>query len=269
MSMAQKRYRKQYEEDNLDGENEELDENQNSNKQDENLNDEEKSYKKRYGDLRTGSQRALSEKETRIKDLEAQLSEASKTSVKYPKTEDEVKTWMTKFPDVAGIVETIVLQKINESSGPTSSRVKELEEEINRTKIDRQKEKALAKILEAHPDFNDLVNEDKFHNWVETQAGWVQFALYENETDAASAIDAVDLYKARNKGANKSRDKEDQRKAALGVSKNGGSAPRERTEGKFSESQVEAMSSREYEKYSDEIDEARRTGNFIYDLTGE
>lgn len=266
MAMAQ-RYRKQYDEDENTNEDEDLETNKSN---DENLTEEEKSYKKRYGDLRTGSQRALSERDTRIADLEAKLAEAAKTSVKYPKTEDEVKTWMTKFPDVAGIVETIVLQKINESSEPTSNRVKELEEEINKTKTERAKEKALKKILEAHPDFNDIVEQEiNLSTWVDTQAGWVYHALYENETDAQSVIDAIDLFKARNKGASKAREREDQRNAALGVNRNGGGAPRERTEGKFSESQVEAMSSREYEKYSDEIDEARRTGNFIYDLAGE
>lgn len=268
MAMAQ-RYRKQYDEDENLNEDDE-DSPQGVSPVGEELSGEEKSYKKRYGDLRTGSQRALSERDTRIADLEAKLAEAAKTSVKYPKTEDEVKTWMTKFPDVAGIVETIVLQKINESSGPTSNRVKELEEEINRSKTERAKEKALKKILEAHPDFNEIVDEaEKLAAWVDTQAQWVHYALYENETDAQSVIDAVDLYKSRNKGASRAKEREDQRNAALGVNRNGGGAPRERTKGKFSESQVEAMSSRDYEKYSDEIDEARRTGNFIYDLTGE
>ena len=58
------------------------------------------------------------------------------------------------------------------------------------------REKAEVELLKLHPDFNDIRDNDDFHEWADEQPKWVQDALYENDNDARSAARAIDLYKA-------------------------------------------------------------------------
>ena len=54
--------------------------------------------------------------EERIKALEDQLSKATKNELVLPKSEDEIAEWAKKYPDVAGIVESIADKKARERS---------------------------------------------------------------------------------------------------------------------------------------------------------
>ena len=56
------------------------------------------------------------ETEERIKALEDQLSKATRNELVLPKSEDEIAEWTKKYPDVAGIVETIADKKALERS---------------------------------------------------------------------------------------------------------------------------------------------------------
>ena len=129
------------------------------------------------------------------------------------------------------------------------------------------KEKAEVELLKLHPDFVDIREDDDFHNWAEEQPQWVQKALYENDDDAMSAARAIDLYKAdRNIGKKKTNSKD----AALATNpKSARTKPQTNEESTFlKESQVQKMSSQEYERRADEVMEAIRTGKFIYDVSG-
>ena len=69
------------------------------------VNAEEKSFKKRYGDLRRHQQKKDKDYEERIKALEQQLTESTKSEIKLPKSDEDIDAWATKYPDVAAIVE--------------------------------------------------------------------------------------------------------------------------------------------------------------------
>ena len=224
---------------------------------------EEKTFKKRYSDLRRHQQKQADELKAKITDLERQLSEATRKEMKLPKSEEEIEAWTKEYPDVAGIVETIATKKAQEQSVALEERIKA----IDALQISASKEKAEVELLKLHPDFSDIRESDSFHEWAEQQPKWVQDALYDNETDARSAARAIDLYKADMKmSAPKSKDKD----AAKSVSvKNARSKPQEdATASYMKESDVQKMSSKEYEKRSDEIMEAIRSGKFIYDVSG-
>ena len=224
---------------------------------------EEKTFKKRYSDLRRHQQKQADELKAKITDLERQLSEAARKEMKLPKSEEEIEAWTKEYPDVAGIVETIATKKAQEQSVALEERIKA----IDALQISASKEKAEVELLKLHPDFSDIRESDSFHEWAEQQPKWVQDALYDNETDARSAARAIDLYKADIKmSAPKSKDKD----AAKSVSvKNARSKPQEdATASYMKESDVQKMSSKEYEKRSDEIMEAIRSGKFIYDVSG-
>ena len=131
------------------------------------------------------------------------------------------------------------------------------------------KEKAEAALMQMHPDFDEIRDSDDFHNWAEEQPKWVQDALYDNDNDARSAARAIDLYKA-DMGITEAKKSKPSKDAAKSVrTKNTRNKPQEDESSTYlRESQVEKMSVHEYEKHSDEIMEAIRSGKFIYDLSG-
>lgn len=227
-------------------------------------NAEERSFKKRYGDLRRHQQAKEKEYEDRIKALEQQLNQATKQEIRLPKSDEDIEAWATKYPDVAAIVETIAIKKAKEQAAELEDRVRAVDE----MRETAAREKAEAELMRLHPDFDEIRDSDEFHDWAEQQPKWVQDALYDNDNDAKSAARAIDLYKAdmgiKTKKSSSSKD------AARSVNtRNQRSAPSsESNNGAIRESDVQKMSAAEYEKYSDEIMEAIRTGKFIYDLSG-
>jgi len=228
------------------------------------VNAEDKSFKKRYGDLRRHVQEKEKTWEDKFAKLEAQLEQATRKEMRLPKSDEDIEAWATKYPDVAAIVETIAVKKAREQSQGLEERVKEIDE----MRANAAREKAEAQLLQAHPDFDTIRDSDEFHEWVEEQPKWVQDALYENDSDARSAARAIDLYKA-DMGI-KTKKTSNNRDAARSVgNRSERSAPdTESKVGVFSESQVNKMSSQEYEKLSDEIMESIRTGKFVYDMSG-
>jgi predicted membrane chloride channel (bestrophin family) len=139
--------------------------------------------------------------------------------------------------------------------------------QIDEMQVSATKERAEVELLKLHPDFVDIREDDDFHNWAEEQPKWVQQALYENDNDAKSAARAIDLYKSdRNIGKKKSTSKD----AAFATNtKSSRTKPQTNDESSYlKESQVQKMSSQEYEKRADEVMEAIRTGKFVYDVSG-
>jgi hypothetical protein len=60
-------------------------------------NAEEKSFKKRYGDLRRHQQQKEKEYEDRIARLEEQLTKATQQEIKLPKSDDDIEAWATQY----------------------------------------------------------------------------------------------------------------------------------------------------------------------------
>jgi len=227
-------------------------------------NAEEKTFKKRYGDLRRHMQDKEKEFQTQIDVLKKQLDSASRKEIKLPKSDEDIESWASKYPDVAAIVETIAIKKAREQAKTLEERMKAVDE----MQYSAKKEKAEAELMRLHPDFDEIRDSDDFHEWAEDQPKWVQDALYENDNDARSAARAIDLYKADRGMSNKK--SSSGKDAAKSVdTRNSRSKPQENEASTYlRESQVQKMSPQEYEKMSDEIMEAIRTGKFIYDISG-
>ncbi len=225
---------------------------------------EEKTFKKRYGDLRRHTQKQTDDLQTKIKQLEKQLDVTTKEAIKLPKSEQEIEEWANQYPDVAGIIETIAIRKAQEQSQGLKDRIQEIDE----MQEDAERNKAEVQLMKMHPDFDTIRSDDAFHEWAEEQPKWIQDALYENDVDALAASRAIDLYKS-DKGikANKKKNNKD---AAFAVSEKAErSRPQsDETVDYLRESSVQEMSSDEYEKYQDDIMEAIRTNKFIYDISG-
>ncbi len=228
---------------------------------------EEKTFKKRYGDLRRHAQQKEEQMRNQIRQLEEQLSSATKEGIKLPKSDEELSEWSKQYPDVAKIVETIATKKAQELDSSIEKRLQHIAER----EIETNRKRAETELLQLHPDFDEIRNSEDFHGWVQEQPTWVQQALYENDNDAKAAARAIDLYKIDSEiVTKKARAPKDNKDAAKSVSTKGSQTRPQSDESatQLRESEVEKMSAKEYEKHAEEIMNAIRSGNFIYDLSG-
>ena len=229
---------------------------------DSNLSREEKSFKKRYGDLR----RHMSEKENEWKErLSALEKRMEGENIRPPKSSEDIEQWASKYPDVAGIVETIAAKKAQEMFSKAEGELQEL----NEAHEEASRVKAENIIRKTHKDFDDLRAADEFHDWADEQPKWVQDALYENSDDPKSVVRVIDLYKS-DKGLTPAAKKEKTKAAASSVTR------RTKTQVDVAdandvirESDVARMSDKQFEERSDEINKAIRSGKFVYDVSGK
>lgn len=225
------------------------------------LSPEEKSFKKRYGDLR----RHMQEKEKEWNErLEALEKRKTKQNIVPPKSDEDIEAWAQQYPDVAGIVEKIASQKAKEMFGKAEARLKELDEAHN----EALRMKAENVIRKSHEDFDELRQSDEFHNWADEQPKWVKDALYENSDDPASVIRVIDLYKVDN-GLTTAAKRNNRKAAASSVTKGTRtSIDTKGVSGQIKESDVARMSAKEFEARQDEIQAAMSSGKFVYDMSG-
>ena len=222
---------------------------------------EERTYKKRYDDIRKLQSNTAAE----LKAIKAQLENAKEQGiVRPPKSDEDIQAWADKYPDVAAIVETIAEKKAQEKFSVAEDRLRqidEMSEEANRSK-------SMDVIRDSHSDFDDLKESDEFHDWAGEQPKWVQDALYENQDDPRSVVRVIDLYKGDKGLDTKSRKKSTKEAASAVVTKRSTKPSQADTEVTFTESQIGKMSMKDFEKHQDAIMEAQRTGKFVYDLSG-
>jgi hypothetical protein len=217
------------------------------------LSAEEKNFKKRYGDLRRHSQKKEQEFQAQIDELKKKLESAPS---QMPTNEEEIKKWAENNPKAAAIVKALAGEEVSRSSKEISTKLERLEkdqEEVSR-------EKALQKIRNKHNDFDDLVEDDAFHNWIGTKPDFIQTAVYDGGPD--EVIEVLDLYKQHMAKPDTGKN------AALKVKTNRNADLGDMTSSQWSESKVHKMSDAEYEKHEDAIQEAMASGKFIYDLSG-
>ena len=228
------------------------------------LSAEEKNFKKRYGDLRRHQQKKEEEFTAKIEALEAQLTKAAKQELVLPKTDEELEAWTKEYPDVASIIETIADKKSKSAAKELETRMAELEE----LRVNATRDKAEAELIKMHPDFIEIREDDSFHTWAEDQPKWVQDALYENMDDAKSVARVIDLYKVDKGITNKKKAKPAEKAAASSVKTKSAATPEpDESAGYIRESEVAAMSIKEYEKRQEEILDAQRNKRFIYDVS--
>lgn len=227
------------------------------------LGAEEKSFKKRYGDLRRHMQEQQKETQAKLEKLQEQLDAATKNELVLPKSEDEVDAWAKQYPDVAGIVEAIAEKKANERAADLDGRLKEIEQ----LRATAKRERAEVELGKLHPDFAEIRADDAFHTWASEQPKVIQDALYENSEDVKSVSRVIDMYKS-DKGIKAKKSTSADKEAASSV-KAKKAAPIDPNDSSryLKESDVQNMSIKEYEARQEEILNAQRSGKFIYDIT--
>ena len=109
-------------------------------------NAEEKTFKKRYSDLRRHQQQQAEDFKKEIESLKSQLSQAAQKEMKLPKSDEDIEQWAADYPDVAAIVETIAMKKAKEQSTALEERMKAIDE----LQTTATKEKAEAELMRIH-----------------------------------------------------------------------------------------------------------------------
>tara|TARA_R110001606_G_scaffold398089_1_gene576318 strand:- start:115 stop:945 length:831 start_codon:yes stop_codon:yes gene_type:complete len=229
--------------------------------EEDNLEPEEKTFKKRYGDLRRHNQQIQEQHTNELRKLQEQVEGLTRKQVKLPKSDEELEQWTEQYPDVAKIVETIATKKAVEARKDVEEKLKYVDE----LKSKVQMEKAENELEKLHPDFADIRADQEFHDWVADQPKWIQSALYENDNDPRAAGKAIDLYKLETKKTSKPRSNKDAAKAISRTSRS--SEPANQDRNVWSESRVKNLTGSDWDKYEEAISESIRNGTFSYDLT--
>ena len=128
---------------------------------------EEKGWKKRYSDLRSHTAKLENTWKAEKDELQRQINELKAGGeIEVPQDEKELSEWMNKYPEVSAMIEKMAAKIASDKLAETNTVL----EDIKKDKEEAKREKAEAKIRRAHPDFDDLQEEDDFHDWVEAQS---------------------------------------------------------------------------------------------------
>ena len=214
-------------------------------------------YKKRYDDLKKHYDSKLNEFKSREEELLGQVI----PEYTAPKTTEELEAFKNEYPDVFEVVETVAHLQSESKAKVLEERLSKLQDREEQL-IQQESEKRL---LENHPDFDDIRNSDDFHAWAKEQPEAIQDWIYKNATDANLASRAIDLFK-KDIGLDTPKKKRSSSKktssAADMVSTKTTSV--EPTQEKiWSEKEIAAMSMAEFDKYESEISDAMQQGRII------
>ena len=217
-------------------------------------------YKKRYDDLKKHYDSKLNEFKSREQEL---IEEATKNRTEYkaPKTEEELEDFKNQYPDVYEVVETVAHMQSETKAKVLEERLSKLQERENQL----VRQDAEKRLMERHPDFEDIRNSDDFHGWAKEQPKSIQDWIYSNADDADLASRALDLFKKDfgiEPTKTRSSSKPTRKSAADMVSTKTKSI--EPTQQKiWSEKEIAAMSVAEFDKYEQEISDAMQEGRIV------
>ena len=211
-------------------------------------------YKKRYDDLKKHYDNKLNEFKSREEELINQVT----PEYTAPKTPEELEAFKNSYPDVYEVVETVAHLQSESKAKVLEERLSKLQEREQQI-VQQESEKRL---MENHPDFDDIRNSDDFHSWAKEQPEVIQDWIYKNANDADLASRAIDLFK-KDIGLDTPKRKRSSSKktssAADMVSTKTTSV--EPTQEKiWSEKEIAAMSIAEFDKYESEISDAMQQG---------
>lgn len=214
-------------------------------------------YKKRYDDLKKHYDSKLNEFKSREQEL---IDEATKNrqSYKAPKSPEDLEKFKTEYPDVYEVVETVAHMQSEEKSKVLEERLESLQER-ERQLVRQDAEKRL---MDRHPDFEDIRNSDDFHGWAKEQPNAIQDWIYNNADDADLASRALDLFK-KDIGidvAPKKSNSKRSRKSAADMVSTKTTAVEPKQEKVWTEKEIASMSMAEFDKHEAEISQAMQEG---------
>ena len=217
-------------------------------------------YKKRYDDLKKHYDSKLNEFKSREQELIEEAT-SNRTEYKAPKSPEELEEFKNNYPDVYEVVETVAHLQSETKAKVLEERLSKLQERENQL----VRQSAEKRLMERHPDFEDIRNSDDFHGWAKEQPKSIQDWIYSNASDADLASRALDLFKKDfgiEPTKTESSSKQTRKSAADMVStKTKSIEPNQQKV--WSEKEIAAMSIAEFDKYESEISEAMQYGRIV------
>lgn len=217
-------------------------------------------YKKRYDDLKKHYDSKLNQFKSREQEL---IEEATKNRPTYkaPKSPEDLEQFKNEYPDVYDVVETVAHMQSESKAKVLEERLSKLQERENQL----VRQSAEQRLMERHPDFEDIRNSDDFHGWAKEQHSSIQAWVYDNNDDADLASRALDLFK-KDFGIDlpkaKSNSRQTRQSAADMVStKTTSVEPNQQKV--WSEREIAAMSVAEFDKFEKEISDAMQSGSIV------
>ena len=211
-------------------------------------------YKKRYDDLKAHYDSKLEE----FKAREAELIK-EKPQYKAPKSTEDLDKFKKEYPDVYEVVETVAHMQSSEKTKDLEERLSALQQREYEL-IHRDAEKRL---MDKHPDFDNIKNSDDFHGWAKSQPQSIQDWIYKNSNDADLASRALDLYK-RDTGLDvpqkKTRSNSRKTKSAADMVSTKTTAVEPKEAKIWSEKDIARMSMDEFDRFEEEINNAITEG---------
>ena len=217
-------------------------------------------YKKRYDDLKKHYDSKLNEFKSREQELLEQAAE-NRPNYVAPKSPEELEKFRQEYPDVYEVVETVSHLQAEEKS-------KDLQEKLERLQQREQeliRKDAEKRLMDKHPDFEDIRNSDDFHGWAKEQPKSIQDWVYNNADDADLASRALDLFKkdiGMDVAPKKSNSKRSKKSAADMVSTKTTSVEPQQ-EKIWTEKEIASMSMDQFDRYEAEISEAMQQGRIV------
>ena len=212
-------------------------------------------YKKRYDDLKKHYDNKLNEFRLREEELKNQVQQPDYVA---PKTVEELEKFKTDYPDVYEVVETVAHMQ-------SESKAKVLEERLSKLQQREQeliRKDAEKRLMDRHPDFEDIRNSDDFHAWAKEQPDSIQKWIYSNADDADLASRALDLFK-RDIGIgvpNETKSSSRTKKSAADMVSTKTTTVEPKQQKIWSEREIAALSMDEFDKYEEEISNAMQEG---------
>ena len=226
--------------------------------------DADHDYKKRYDDLKRHYDSKVSEFKAEINGLRQAMDRRAvemPRGVTPPKTLEELEEFKERYPDVFEVVQTV-------SSIQAESQISDLRDQLDTIKKregELEKQKAYEELLRAHPDFNELRQEDAFLSWLDDQPNSISDGIYKNNKDARWAARVLDLYKADTGQTKKKKTKSDS-SAAEAVTRTVARDVKT-TSGEdriWKASEIGKMKPWQFEQVEAELDKARQEGRIDY-----
>lgn len=232
---------------------------------------EEAMWKKRYADLRRQEAKVRADAKAAEAQANLRYEQLAKGQIKLPKSDDDVVEWMGKYPEFAGILETIVSKRVSDGTRDADRRLAELETRQQELTV----QEAVMKLKKRHPDFDELRNSEDFWTWLDVQSPRDKAAILE-DLDVDNAAFVLDKYKSQTKKKSKSQGDDDsdfEKEAAKVVRSGRGTQEISDDFGDylFSESQIERESRKNprwFEANEDKIMDAMAKRKVLMDLSG-
>lgn len=191
-------------------------------------------WEKRYKDLQSHADKQRAEAEKQLKALQSQMESAG--------IQMEAPDEMAQLRD----------------------QIKQLEDFKHTAEVQAAVRKAQEAVAQAHPDFEEIITDPLFEEWIATQPEVFKDSIYNEIPDAALATKALTLFKAETglvgESVAKSNLRKEQELAAQGVKAGGREAPQSKQEKVWTYEEIQRMKPHEYAAHAAEIDKAYAEG---------